>query len=111
MRELLSSTDANMHKKQSIYFVIAQHLNLVLYLWHLKGCDALVFTAGIGENAAIIRKKICERLDWLGIKIDDKANKNNATIISEKDSNIIVSVIPTNEEYMIAKHTKTLCII
>lgn len=71
----------------------------------LQGCDVLVFTAGIGENSAIIRKKICERLIWLGIRINDESNINNASIISEKDSNIEVCVIPTNEEYMIAKHT------
>ena len=74
----------------------------------LKGCDAFVFTAGIGENAPIIRKKICERLAWLGIQIDDKANRKNATIISKKGSTILVSVIPTNEEYMIAKHTRNM---
>jgi len=71
----------------------------------LNGCDALVFTAGIGEHSAIIRKKICDRLSWLGIKINEKENKNNSTIFSEKNSSIILSVIPTNEEYMIAKNT------
>ena len=51
-----------------------------------------------------VRKKICEQLAWLGIKINDKANEMNSVIISDTDT-IIVSVIPTNEEYMIAKHT------
>jgi acetate kinase len=104
VRELLSSKKA--HAKEAVdlfcYRAAAEFGSLAAAL---KGCDAFVFTAGIGEHAPIIRKKICERLAWLGIKLDDKANKKNATIISKKGSNIVVSVIPTNEEYMIAKHT------
>lgn len=73
----------------------------------LNGCDALVFTAGMGENSPIIRKKICERLTWLGVKINNKANEMNSVIISDK-GNMIVCVIPTNEEYMIAQHTLNL---
>ncbi|KTD09181.1 Acetate kinase (Acetokinase) [Legionella gratiana] len=72
----------------------------------LGGCDVLIFTAGIGEHAPLIRKKISDHLSWLGIKINDEANNNNATIISEKDSTILVSVIPTNEELMIAQHVQ-----
>lgn len=74
----------------------------------LNGCDALIFTAGIGEHAALVRQKISAHLNWLGIKINKKANDSNATIISEKDSDIIVSIIPTDEEYMIAKHVMTI---
>lgn len=74
----------------------------------LKGCDAIVFTAGMGENSAVVRKGICEWLEWLGIAIDDKANEKNLSIISLKASKILVLVIPTNEEYMIAKHTVSL---
>ena len=74
----------------------------------LKGCDAIVFTAGIGENSALIRKGICEWLDWLGVEIDDEANEKNLSIISSKKSKVLVCVIPTNEEYMIAKHTLSL---
>ncbi len=74
----------------------------------LKGCDAIVFTAGIGENSARIRKGICEWLDWLGVEINDKANENNLSVISHENSKVLVSVIPTNEEYMIAKHTFSL---
>ncbi|WP_115711546.1 acetate/propionate family kinase [Legionella sainthelensi] len=73
----------------------------------LGGFDVLVFTAGIGEHAPLIRKKISEHLSWLGVKIDDEANINNATIISEKDSTVLVGVIPTNEELMIAQHVRS----
>jgi len=72
----------------------------------LEGCDAMIFTAGIGENSNLVRKKICDHLKCFGIRLDDNANINHSDIISHKKSNILVSVIPTNEEYMIAKHTK-----
>lgn len=74
----------------------------------LKGCHAIIFTAGIGENAPLVRKKICEWLDWMGVQLDDLKNNRNDTIISHLQSKIIVAVIPTHEEYMIAKHTVSL---
>lgn len=74
----------------------------------LQGLDTIIFTAGIGENSAIVRKKICERLEWLGVVLDEEANLNNDTVISSSKSRVLVSVIPTNEEYMIAKHSMTL---
>jgi acetate kinase len=104
VRQLLSSEDIS--AKEAIeLFCYRAALEFGSLSVALKGCDALVFTAGIGENSAIIRKKICERLTWLGINIDDAANIQNSAIISGNDSNIVVCVIPTNEEYMIAKHT------
>lgn len=104
MRELLSSQ--NTQAKQAIeLFCYRAALEIGALFIALNGCDALIFTAGIGESATIVRKKICERLIGLGITINDKANQTNATIISDHDSRIFVSVIPTNEEYMIAKHT------
>ncbi len=71
----------------------------------LKGCDTLIFTAGIGENSSTVRRKICELLKCLGVKLDQTLNQQNAKKISAPDSQIFVGVIPTNEEYMIAKHT------
>lgn len=104
VRQLLSSEDIS--AKEAIeLFCYRAALEFGSLAVTLKGCDALIFTAGIGENSAMIRKKICDRLTWLGIKIDEAANKKNSAIISANDSNIVVCVIPTNEEYMIAKHT------
>lgn len=71
----------------------------------LGGLDGIVFTAGIGENDPVIRAAICERLSWLGIAIDADANARNAPVISTADSEIVVRVIPTDEERMIAIHT------
>jgi acetate kinase len=74
----------------------------------LGGVDAIVFTAGIGENDAHIRRQICERLEWLGIRLDSGANKSNERVISSPDSAVRVLVIPTDEELMIALHSAAL---
>lgn len=71
----------------------------------LGGMDTLVFTAGIGENSTLIRRKICEQNHWLGIALDAERNRAHHTRISTDDSPVEVYVIPTNEECMIAKHT------
>lgn len=77
------------------------------YIAVLGGVDAIVFTAGIGENGALVRKLVVERLSYLGIKLDEEANKKRGAIteISTPDSKVRVFVIPTDEEYMIAKDT------
>jgi acetate kinase len=74
----------------------------------LNGPDAIVFTAGIGENSASIRKRILAGLDGFGIKIDEEKNKirGQEIDISTPDSKIRVLVIPTNEELTIARDTK-----
>ncbi|MDE1918602.1 MAG: acetate/propionate family kinase [Sphingomonadales bacterium] len=71
----------------------------------LGGIDGIVFTAGIGENDADLRRRICERLTWMGIELDQDANMANAGIISQPDARVRVLVIPTDEERMIALHT------
>ena len=70
----------------------------------LGGLDGLVFTAGIGEHSAPVRAAICARLAWLGVAIDDDANTHRAAIISRPSSRVVVRVIPTDEEAMIARH-------
>jgi acetate kinase len=72
----------------------------------LDGLDALVFTAGIGENVPEIRKGICDRLGLLGIELDEKANALNSLRISPNSTHPAVLVVPTNEERMIAEHTR-----
>lgn len=77
------------------------------YIAALGGVDAIVFTAGIGENSPVIRKLVLERLSYLGIKVDEEANNRRGGIeeITTKDSKVKAFVIPTNEELMIAKDT------
>jgi acetate kinase len=74
----------------------------------LGGVDGLVFTAGIGENSAEIRRRIAEASAWLGIEIDPAANDAKAPRISRAGSRVSAWVIPTNEELMIARHTGAL---
>ena len=74
----------------------------------LGGIDGLVFTAGIGEHAAEIRRRICQGSAWLGVQIDDDANGQHGPRISRAGSKVSTWVIPTNEELVIARHTAAL---
>jgi acetate kinase len=74
----------------------------------LEGVDAVVFTAGIGENAPEIRARIAARLGWLGARLDAQANARGETVISAPGSVPRLLVIPTDEEAMIARHTRAL---
>ena len=74
----------------------------------LGGIDGLVFTAGIGENSAEIRRRICEASAWLGIELDDEANAQQGAADLHAGSRVSAWVIPTNEELMIARHTGAL---
>ncbi|MBR2289064.1 MAG: acetate kinase [Clostridia bacterium] len=80
------------------------------YAVSLKGLDAVVFTGGIGENQINIRKKICENLEWMGVKIDVEKNnvRSEQVEISGKDAKIRTFIIPTNEELVIARDTKAI---
>lgn len=71
----------------------------------LGGLDALIFTAGVGENSPIIRQRVCEKLAWLGIAIDADANQRGRECISPTGQSPSVWVIPTDEERVIASHT------
>jgi len=80
------------------------------YTATLGGLDTLIFSGGIGENAAVIRSLICKGFAYLGIEIDEERNKKNETIISTTNSKVTVYVIPTDEEIMIARETRKLYI-
>jgi acetate kinase len=74
----------------------------------LGGLDAIVFTAGIGENAAVLRERVCRDAAWLGIELDAAANAKGGPRISAPGSGASAWVVPTNEELMIARHTRAL---
>lgn len=109
VHELLQSKDPRA-KLALDYFVYRIVYFAGAYTALLGGLDAIVFTAGIGENAAPIRAGVCERLRWLGLELDPAANAHNGPRISTPDSRIRAWVIPTNEEIMIARHTVTLAV-
>ena len=74
----------------------------------LGGLDAVVFTAGIGENSALVRELLCRRAAWLGVRLDEAANAAGRPIISKADSPVRVYVVQTDEELMIARQTLAL---
>jgi acetate kinase len=74
----------------------------------LGGLDALVFTGGIGEHAAPVRERVCEGLGFLGIRLDRERNAAHAPVISSDEASVTVRVVPTDEELMVARHTRRL---
>jgi acetate kinase len=107
IRVLLASEDPHAREAVELFtYRIATEAGALVSA--LGGLDGLVFTAGIGEHAPAIRAHVCARLAWLGLRIDDAANAADAACISTADSAIEVRVIATDEEAMIAQHTKAL---
>lgn len=107
MRELLASNDSGAHRAIRLFcYSISKQLGTLAAV--LGGIDALVFTAGIGEHAAAIREDVCRRAEWLGIRLDAAANRAGGPRISTAASPASAWVIPTDEEKMIALHTRDL---
>jgi len=107
MRDLLGREEPEA-KLAVDYFIYRAAKEIGALTAVLGGVDALVFTAGIGENSPEIRRRICEASAWLGIQLDAQKNVKKATRISTTNSKVSVWVIPTNEELMIARHTGEL---
>jgi acetate kinase len=107
MRVLLES-DEPAAQQAVDYFVYRATKEIGALAAVLGGIDALVFTAGIGENSPEIRKRICKGAQWLGVELDEQANNSNSARISIEKSSVSAWVIPTNEELMIARHTGRL---
>jgi acetate kinase len=107
MRDLEGSSEAGARLAVD-YFVYRATKEIGALAAVLGGIDGLVFTAGIGENSAEIRRRICERSAWLGIELDSEANARKGPRITAPASKVSAWVIPTNEELMIARHTGLL---
>jgi len=107
LRDLLKSREPRAIEAID-YFVYRIGQELGSLSASLGGLDALVFTAGIGENAPEIRRRVCRDAGWLGIELDDAANRDSRPRISRPGTSPSVWVIPTDEERMIATHTRRL---
>jgi acetate kinase len=107
MRDLLDSPDPAARLAVD-YFVYRAAKEIGALAAVLGGIDGLVFTAGIGENSAEVRRRICEASAWLGIELDAEANQTRGPRISRSGSPLSAWVIPTNEELIIARHTAAL---
>jgi len=107
MRALLSS-DAPRAKLAVDLFIYRIGRELGSLAAALGGLDALVFTGGIGEHAVPIRERVCQAAAWLGITLDQAANARGGPLITTGNSRVPARVIPTDEELMIARHTRRL---
>ena len=109
MRTLLEQRDHSPHAAQAVEmfcYQLRKHIGAMAAV--LGGVDTLVFTGGIGENAAPVRFEVCSGLAYLGVSLDKGRNAAHAEIISSPESACSVRVIRTNEDLMIARHTRTL---
>ena len=105
MRTLLESSDPRAAEAVELFvYRITRELGSLASA--LGGLDALVFTGGIGENAAPIRERVCRAAQWLGLDFEEKANAGGGPRISREGSRVRAWVIPTDEELMIAMHTR-----
>ena len=111
MRDLLDVQDTNEHAKLAINIFINRVIKYVgQYVAEMNGVDAIVFTAGIGENSVPVRKMIVDKLSYFGIKLDNEKNnvRGEEVEISTSDSKVKALLIPTNEELMIARDVESL---
>ncbi len=100
MRELLASDDVRAALALD-HFVHRISLNAGALAAVLGGLEAFVFTAGSGENSAIMRERIAKKLNWLGAQLDPARNESGEMLISTADSQVTLYVMPTDEELMI----------
>jgi acetate kinase len=109
MRDLFAKKADNLYAAEAIALFCYQAKKFLGALTAvLGGLETLIFTAGIGENMPSIRWRICERMEFLGIRLDSVRNERNAAIISRDESPVTVRVMQTDEELMIARHTHNL---
>jgi acetate kinase len=107
MRTLLASSDPRARLAIDLYcYRIRRELGSLAAA--LSGLDAIVFTGGIGENSAVIRERVCRDAAWLGVELDAAANAAGGPCISTPTARASAWSIPTNEELMIARHTRRL---
>jgi len=105
MRTLLASSEPAAKEAIDLYvYRIGRELGSLAAA--LGGLDAVVFTAGIGENSAELRERVCREAAWLGVDFDESANARGGPCISRPGSRATAWVVPTNEELMIARHTR-----
>ncbi len=114
MRDIEGAAEKGDKKAQLALDIYVHNLKKYIgaYIAVMNGVDAIVFTAGVGENSPYIREKTLENMEFYGIHLDKKANdfKGKERVITMKDSRVMGIVIPTNEELMIAKDTYRLVI-
>jgi acetate kinase len=106
MRDLLAREATDPHAAQAIEIYCYQAKKyLAAMAAAIGGLDTLIFTAGVGANAPLIRQRICQGLDFMGVRLDATRNEADAPVISADESKVTVRAMKTDEELMIARHT------
>jgi acetate kinase len=110
MREIIDAMKSGRERSRLAFEMYCYRIKKYIgaYMAAMNGADAIVFTAGVGENSPDVRKDVLKDLDWFGIKIDEEKNTaliGKEGVISADDAKVKVLVIPTNEELVIAKDT------
>jgi acetate kinase len=110
MRDLQSAAAAGDQKAQLAIDIFCASIRKVIaaYAAVLGGLDMLVFSGGIGEHSAPVRKNVCQGLKFLGISLDDASNQSNAGEISAAASKVSIRIIPSQEDRQIARHSRAL---
>jgi acetate kinase len=108
MREVLNRTDSSEAREAVDLYCHTARKHLAALTAPLNGLDTLVFTAGIGQHAPAIRARICSGLEYLGIEIDPDANSASHAVISQPHSRVVVRVMQTDEDLVIAQHVRRL---
>jgi len=109
MRDLLAREGEDRRAAEAVdlfCYTAKKHLGALVAA--LGGLDTLVFTGGIGEHAAPVRERICEGLGFLGVALDADRNATNEGVVSGEGSRVTVRVMPTDENMMVARHTRRL---
>ncbi|WP_127588216.1 acetate/propionate family kinase [Paenibacillus koleovorans] len=113
MREIIAAMDAGDANARLAFEMYEYRLRKYIgaYAAAMNGMDAIVFTAGVGENSSKLRQAVCSKLTFLGVRLNETANLSSGSmdrLISEEGSTVAVLVVPTNEEVMIARDTYRL---
>ena len=109
MRDLLAREAADVRAAEAVALYCYQVMKSIgAFAAALGGLDTLVFSGGIGENAPVIRQRICDRLGFLGVALDDNSNTANEDVISADAGTVTVRMIRTDEEAMIARATQRI---
>jgi acetate kinase len=106
-RELLASKEPRARFALEVFYDRAAR-QIASLAAALGGLDGIVFTAGVGENAVPVRSAICRACSWLGLELDETANREHRTRISTPESRVAAYVIKTDENLMIARHARAL---
>ena len=106
-RDLLASQDPHARFAVEVFcYQTVRHIGSLVAA--LGGVDGIVFTAGVGENAPRVRAAICRGCRWLGLELDEAANLRHGPLISKTGSRVAAYVLATDENLMIARHTRAL---